>query len=172
MGMSGTLYVVATPIGNLEDLTYRAARVLGEVALVVAEDTRQTRKLLTHLGLRKPLLSYNQHNAAQRTPQVPDAPSAGDVAPVSDAGPPPVSDPGAGRVRAAAEAVTTGVALPRPSAGVAALSSAVRTERWKCVPTPCWRRFCRAASTVTRATRSSAGARARIALRAMPRSRH
>ncbi|MCH8974739.1 MAG: 16S rRNA (cytidine(1402)-2'-O)-methyltransferase, partial [Chloroflexi bacterium] len=102
--MPGTLYVVATPIGNLEDLTYRAARVLGEVALVVAEDTRQTRKLLTHLGLHKPLLSYNEHNAAQRTPRVLDALGAGDVALVSDAGTPLVSDPGAGLVRAAAEA--------------------------------------------------------------------
>lgn len=124
MGMPGTLYVVATPIGNLEDLTYRAARVLGEVALVVAEDTRQTRKLLTHLGLHKPLLSYNQHNAAQRTPRVLDALGAGDVALVSDAGTPLVSDPGAGLVRAAAEAGSPVVALPGPSAVVAALATA------------------------------------------------
>ncbi len=124
MGMPGTLYVVATPIGNLEDLTYRAARVLGEVALVVAEDTRQTRKLLTHLGLHKPLLSYNQHNAAQRTPRVLDALGEGDVALVSDAGTPLVSDPGAELVRAAAEAGSPVVALPGPSAVVAALATA------------------------------------------------
>ena len=122
--MLGTLYVVATPIGNLEDLTYRAARVLGEVALVVAEDTRRTRKLLTHLGLRKRLLSYNQHNAAGRTPRVLDALLDGDVALVSDAGTPLVSDPGAGLVRAAAERGSPVVALPGPSAVVAALATA------------------------------------------------
>ena len=122
--MPGTLYVVATPIGNLEDLTYRAARVLGEVALVVAEDTRRTRKLLTHLGLRKPLLSYNEHNALERTPRVLDALRAGDVALVSDAGTPLVSDPGAGLVRAAAERGSPVVALPGPSAVVAALATA------------------------------------------------
>ena len=120
----GTLYVVATPIGNLEDLTFRAARVLGEVALVVAEDTRQTRKLLTHLGLHKPLLSYNQHNAPKRTPRVLAALERGDVALVSDAGTPLVSDPGAGLVRAAAERGVPVVSLPGPSAVVTALAAA------------------------------------------------
>ena len=66
--MAGALFVVGTPIGNLEDLTPRAARVLGEVGFVVAEDTRLAAKLMTHLGLSKRLLSYNEHNAAQRTP--------------------------------------------------------------------------------------------------------
>ena len=122
--MPGTLYVVATPIGNLEDLTYRAARVLGEVALVAAEDTRHTRKLLTHLGLHKRLLSYNEHNAAQRTPRVLDALRNGDVALVTDAGTPLVSDPGAGLVRAAAAQGSQVVALPGPSAVTAALATA------------------------------------------------
>ena len=101
--MPGTLYVVATPIGKLEDITLRAARVLGEVSLIAAEDTRQTRKLLTHLGLHTRMLSYNEHNAAQRTPRILRAVLKDDVALVSDAGVPIVSDPGAGLVRAAAE---------------------------------------------------------------------
>ena len=122
--MPGTLYVVATPIGNLEDLTYRAARVLGEVELIVAEDTRQTRKLLTHLGLHKPLLSYNEHNADQRTPRIMEALRTGDVALVSDAGTPLVSDPGAALVRAAAGLGADVVALPGPSAVTTALAAA------------------------------------------------
>ena len=68
--MPGTLYIVATPIGNLEDLSPRAARVLGQVMLVAAEDTRVTRKLLSHLGVRVPIISYNDHNAARRTPRI------------------------------------------------------------------------------------------------------
>ena len=122
--MSGTLYVIATPIGNLEDITYRAARVLGEVSLVVAEDTRRTRKLLTHLGVRRPLLSYNEHNAAQRTPRILAALREADVALVSDAGVPLVSDPGADLVRAAAKQGTPVVAVPGASAVTAALATA------------------------------------------------
>ncbi len=122
--VTGTLYVVATPIGNLEDLTLRASRVLSEVSLVVAEDTRQTRKLLSHLDLHKRLLSYNDHNAAQRTPQVLRAVLKGDVALVSDAGVPLVSDPGASLVRAAAEQGTPVVPIPGPSAVTAALAAA------------------------------------------------
>ena len=121
--MTGTLYVVATPIGNLEDLTLRASRVLGEVSLVVAEDTRHTRKLLSHLGIHKRLLSYNDHNAAQRTPLVLRAIRKGDVALVSDAGVPLVSDPGASLVKAAAEQGSPVVPIPGPSAVTAALAA-------------------------------------------------
>ena len=122
--MPGTLYVVATPIGNLEDVTLRAARVLGEVSLIAAEDTRRTRKLLTHLGLHTRMLSYNEHNAAQRTPRILRAVLEDDVALVSDAGVPIVSDPGAGLVRAAAEQGTVVVPIPGPSAVTAALAAA------------------------------------------------
>jgi len=122
--MPGTLYVVATPIGNLEDVTLRAARVLGEVSLIAAEDTRQTRKLLAHLGLHTRMLSYNEHNAAQRTPRILRVVLEDDVALVSDAGVPIVSDPGAGLVRAAAEQGTVVVPIPGPSAVTAALAAA------------------------------------------------
>jgi 16S rRNA (cytidine1402-2'-O)-methyltransferase len=122
--MPGTLYVVATPIGNLEDLTLRAVRILGEVGVVAAEDTRQTRKLLTHLGLKKHLVSYNEHNAAERTPRILRTLLKEDVALVTDAGVPVVSDPGAGLVRAAAEQGTLVVPIPGPSAVTAALAAA------------------------------------------------
>ena len=124
LDLPGTLYVVATPIGNLEDITARAARVLGEVGLVAAEDTRQTRKLLTHLGLAKRLVSYNEHNSSQRTPRILRALLKEDVALVSDAGVPVVSDPGAGLIRAAAEQGTVVVAVPGPSAVTTALAAA------------------------------------------------
>ncbi len=120
--MPGTLYVVATPIGNLEDLTSRAGRVLGEVALIAAEDTRQTRKLLSHLNLFIRTVSYNQHNARQRTPALLDALREGDVALVTDAGAPGVSDPGAWLVAEAARAGFAVVSVPGPSAVTAALA--------------------------------------------------
>ncbi len=122
--MPGTLFVVATPIGNLEDLTPRAARVLGEVALIAAEDTRQTRKLLNRLGLRTRMLSYNAHNARSREPALLSALQDGDVALTTDAGAPGVSDPGAQLVAAAAAAGFSVVAAPGPSAVTAALSVA------------------------------------------------
>ncbi len=122
--MTGNLYVVATPIGNLEDLTPRAARVLGEVALIAAEDTRQTRKLLSRLGVSKRTLSYNRHNTRQRTPALLDALREGDVALVTDAGAPGVSDPGAGLVAEAARAGFDVVSVPGPSAVTAALAVA------------------------------------------------
>lgn len=90
----GTLYVVGTPIGNLEDLTLRASRILGEVGLIAAEDTRVTRKLLNHLGLRPPMMSCHQNNWRERLPALVRALEAGDVALVTDAGMPAVSDPG------------------------------------------------------------------------------
>ena len=122
--MPGTLYVVATPIGNLEDLTPRAARILGEVALVAAEDTRQTRKLLSYLGLSTRTVSYNQHNARQRAPMLFGALSEGDVALVTDAGAPGVSDPGSELVAGAATRGYTIVSVPGPSAVTAALAVA------------------------------------------------
>ena len=89
-----TLYLVATPIGNLEDVTLRALRVLREVSLIAAEDTRTTRKLLAHHGIRNRLLSYNDHNKAARIPRLLAALRDGDVALVSEGGTPVISDPG------------------------------------------------------------------------------
>ena len=118
----GNLYVVTTPIGNLEDLNLRAIRVLSEVALIAAEDTRQSRKLLTHLGISKRLVSYNQHNAAARTPRLLRTLLTDDVALVTDAGVPAISDPGADLVRAAADQGINVIAIPGPSAVTTALS--------------------------------------------------
>lgn len=120
--MSGTLYVVATPIGNLEDLSPRAVRVLREVALVAAEDTRRTRKALDRVGARTRLVSYHRHNARKRTPALLDALREGDVALVTDAGAPGVSDPGAELAAAAAQAGFAVVSVPGPSAVTAALA--------------------------------------------------
>ena len=100
-----TLYVVATPIGNLEDITYRAVRVLREVAWIACEDTRETRKLLDHFEIRTPLISYHDHNELERAKELGARLQAGDSgALVSDAGMPLVSDPGYRLVRAAIEA--------------------------------------------------------------------
>jgi len=118
----GTLYVIGTPIGNLEDLAPRAARTLAEVALVAAEDTRRTRQLLTHLGISKPLLSVHAGAERGRATQVVEALVDGDVALCTDAGMPSISDPGAhlvGRARAAGHHV---VVIPGPSAVTAALA--------------------------------------------------
>lgn len=120
----GTLYLVATPIGNLEDITLRALRVMAQVSLVAAEDTRTTRKLLTHHGIRARLLSYNEHNMKGRTPQLLAALETGDVAFASEAGTPGVSDPGYELTRAAIDAGHTVVAIPGASALLTALSAA------------------------------------------------
>ncbi len=121
----GTLYVVATPIGNLEDITLRALRVLKEVDLIAAEDTRHTRKLLTHYGIKTPLTSYHAHNQASRGPELLHRLKAGQsVALVSDAGTPGFSDPGADLVAQAWDAGVKVEAVPGPAAGVAALSMA------------------------------------------------
>src|SRR5688572_9537469 len=99
---AGTLYVVATPIGNLEDITLRALRVLREVAVVAAEDTRHTGNLLRHYQIGTPLLSLHEHNEHARREEVVRRLRAGDsIALVTDAGTPGISDPGAGVVRAA-----------------------------------------------------------------------
>ncbi len=118
----GTLFVVGTPIGNLEDITRRAARVLGEVSLIAAEDTRVSRRLLTHLGLRAPLVSYNRHNWRSRIPRVLRALEMGNVALVCDAGMPGISDPGSQLVSAAAAQGFPVEVAPGPSALTAALS--------------------------------------------------
>ncbi len=117
----GTLYLVATPIGNLEDITLRALRILGEVQLIAAEDTRHTRKLLSHYDLHTPLKSYHEHNQPSRLAEVVAALESGDVALVSDAGTPGLSDPGYELVVAAWEAGHTVSPVPGPSAPIAAL---------------------------------------------------
>ncbi len=118
----GTLYLVATPIGNLGDLSPRAAEVLGRVALVAAEDTRRTGRLLQHIGLRKPLISCFEHNERDRVaPLLAELLAGRDVALVSDAGTPLVSDPGYPIVRAVVEAGLRVEALPGPCAALLAL---------------------------------------------------
>jgi 16S rRNA (cytidine1402-2'-O)-methyltransferase len=122
--MPGTLYVVATPIGNLEDVTLRALRVLREVALIAAEDTRRTAKLLSHYSISTPTTSVREHNERRRTPAILERLAAGQsVALVSDAGTPGVSDPGKHLVRSALEAGHRVVAVPGASAVMAALAS-------------------------------------------------
>lgn len=119
-----TLYVVATPIGNLEDLGARAVRILGEVDAIAAEDTRVTARLLTRHGIRKPLLSYRAPVERRGLPRVMAALDEGDVALVSDAGTPTVSDPGQALVTAAWAAGHRVVPIPGPSSVTAALSVA------------------------------------------------
>ena len=122
--MPGRLYLVATPIGNLEDITYRAVRVLGEVDVIACEDTRQTRKLLDRYGISKPTISYHEHNEAPRAAELAERLRAGaTVALVSDAGMPLVSDPGYRLVRAAIEAGIPVEPVPGPSAALAALAA-------------------------------------------------
>jgi 16S rRNA (cytidine1402-2'-O)-methyltransferase len=121
----GTLYVVATPIGNLEDLTFRALRVLKTVELIACEDTRRTRGLLTHYGVHAPLTSYFEHNKLAKGELLLRALREGkSVALVTDAGTPGISDPGFLLVRAARDAGIPVVPVPGPSAVVAALSAA------------------------------------------------
>ena len=120
----GTLYVIGTPIGNLEDLTLRASRILAAVPLVAAEDTRVTRRLLAHLDAHPRLLSCHEHNWKRQLPRLLDALAEGDAALVTDAGSPAVSDPGAGLVAAVAEAGHAVAAIPGVSAVTAALSVA------------------------------------------------
>lgn len=116
----GTLYLVGTPIGNLEDITLRALRILKEVRLIAAEDTRQTRKLLGRYGIATPVVSFHAHSGPARLRQLLAALAEGDVALVSDAGMPGVSDPGAELVQAAARAGYPVVVVPGPSAVTAA----------------------------------------------------
>lgn len=118
------LYVVATPIGNLDDVSPRALRVLNEVTAIAAEDTRVTARLLARHGIRKPMLSYRAPVERRGLPRVMSALGEGDVALVSDAGTPTLSDPGAVLVNAAWAAGHTVVPVPGPSAIAAALSIA------------------------------------------------
>jgi len=117
-----TLYIVGTPIGNLEDLTPRAARILSEVSLVAAEDTRVTRRLLSHLGIHPRTTSFHQHNWRNKLDGLLAELAEGDVALVTDAGMPVVSDPGNELVAAAARAGIKIEVVPGPSAVTAALA--------------------------------------------------
>ena len=121
--MAGTLSVVATPIGNLEDITVRAIRVLGEVDLIAAEDTRRTGKLLAHYGIKTPMTSYFEHNEFKRGGEIIARLKAGtNVALVTDAGTPAISDPGYKLVRSALTAGLKVETVPGASACIAALS--------------------------------------------------
>lgn len=119
----GTLYVVATPIGNLDDMTPRAIETLRAVSLIAAEDTRHTAKLLHRFDIDTPAISYHQHNEQRRTARLLSALCEGDVALVTDAGTPAVSDPGAVIVRAVREAGHRVVPVPGASSLVAAVSA-------------------------------------------------
>jgi len=122
--MPGTLYLVATPIGNLEDITLRALRVLKEVQIIACEDTRHTSRLLAHFGIGTRRISYHEHNEAARTREIVEHLRAGeDVALVSDAGMPLVSDPGYRLVAACRQEALPVVPVPGPSAVLAALSA-------------------------------------------------
>src|SRR5512140_3660766 len=123
MDRTGTLYIVGTPRGNLEDITQRALRVLREVDLIAAEDTRHSRKLLQHFGIDTPMTSYYDETEAQKAPALVQTLLAGkSVALISDAGTPGISDPGYHLVRGAIEAGVRVVPVPGPSAVAAALS--------------------------------------------------
>lgn len=125
MHSSGTLYVVATPIGNLADVTHRALDVLTNVELIACEDTRHTRKLLQHYGISTKTISYHEHNEQERARQLVEMLREGkNVAVVSDAGTPSISDPGFRLVRAAIENGVAVVPVPGPSALISALIAA------------------------------------------------
>jgi 16S rRNA (cytidine1402-2'-O)-methyltransferase len=121
---TGTLYVVATPIGNLEDITYRGVRVLKEADLIACEDTRHTAKLLQHYGIDKPTISYHEHNEAARAEELAAKLEQGlNIAQVSDAGMPGISDPGYRVIKLAIERGVKVVPIPGASAVVAALAA-------------------------------------------------
>jgi len=128
----GALFVVSTPIGNLDDITLRAVRILGAVDLIAAEDTRTTRVLLDHLGVKKPLVSYHSYNERRRSHELVDALRKGDaVALVTDAGTPGISDPAWAVVREAIDAGIPVIPAPGASALLAALViSGLPTERF------------------------------------------
>src|SRR5205809_3453014 len=130
--LAGGLHVVATPIGNLRDVTLRALEVLAAADLIACEDTRVTRKLLDHYGIATPLTPYHDHNATEARPKLlPRLADGSAIALVSDAGTPLVSDPGYKLVRAARDAGIPVTALPGPSAALAALTvSGLPTDRF------------------------------------------
>src|SRR3984893_7738827 len=122
--MPGTLFVVATPIGNLEDVTTRALRILSQVSLIAAEDTRRTRHLLSRYAIGTPMTSFHEHNEARKVSAVIERLQRGeDVALVSDAGTPTISDPGQRLIRAAIDADIRVEPIPGPSAPVAELAA-------------------------------------------------
>lgn len=129
---SGILYIVSTPIGNLEDITHRALRILKEVPLIAAEDTRRTRILLSHYKINTPLISYFEHNRFTRIPRIIDHLSSGhSLAVVTDAGTPGISDPAYKLVRAALKAGCRIEPIPGASAFLTALvSSGLPTDRF------------------------------------------
>lgn len=118
----GKLYIVATPIGNLEDITLRALRILRSVALIAAEDTRTTRKLLSHYDIHTPLTSYFEHNKLTKLEYLLAMLRENDIAVVSEAGMPGISDPGYELIRAAIDAGITIVPVPGPFAAITALA--------------------------------------------------
>jgi len=123
--MPGTLYLVATPIGNLADITHRALQVLSDVDLIACEDTRHTHKLLNHYGINTKTISYHEHNEQQRAAELIDRLKQGtNIAVVSDAGTPSISDPGFRLVRAAIENDIPIIPVPGPSALITALIAA------------------------------------------------
>jgi 16S rRNA (cytidine1402-2'-O)-methyltransferase len=127
----GTLYIVPTPLGNLEDITLRALRILQEVTLIATEDTRTTGRLLKHFEIQGRMISYHEHSQGSRLEQIVEALTQGDVALVSEAGTPLLSDPGYKLVRTAIERGFGIVPLPGPSALTAALSaSGLPTDRF------------------------------------------
>ena len=130
--MPRTLYLVATPIGNLADMSERALKVLSEVDFIAAEDTRNTQRLLSYFGINKPLVSYHEHNKAERGEKLVERLSAGESAAlVTDAGTPAISDPGADLVKLCAESGITVSSIPGACASITALTlSALPTERF------------------------------------------
>ncbi len=128
----GTLYLVGTPIGNLSDMSERAIKVLSEVDFIAAEDTRNSLRLLTHLGIRKPMISYFEHNKQERGEQIIERLKNGESgALVTDAGMPAISDPGEDLVRLCAENGVTVTTVPGPCAAITALTlSALPTGRF------------------------------------------
>lgn len=130
--MSGTLYLVATPIGNLEDISPRAAKTFAEVDFIAAEDTRVSLKLLNHLGIKKPLVSYYEHNRAESGAKILERLKNGEsCALVTDAGMPAISDPGENLVALCGDAGIEVLAVPGPCAAVCALAlSGLPTGRW------------------------------------------
>jgi 16S rRNA (cytidine1402-2'-O)-methyltransferase len=123
--MSGTLYVVSTPIGNLEDITHRALRILAHVGIIAAEDTRHTKELCTHFGIKTSLTSYHDFNKEEKTALLLDRLRQGtDIALVSDAGTPVISDPGYYLITKCIESGITVVPIPGASAVLAALAAA------------------------------------------------
>ena len=131
-GEAGALYVVSTPIGNLGDITHRALEVLRSVSVVLAEDTRHSRRLLDHYQIRTPLAAYHEHNEAKTTPRLVTRLLAGEsMAMITDAGTPLLSDPGARLVAAAVEKGIAVVPIPGASALLAALvASAIEADRF------------------------------------------